>query len=47
MVAFRHGLKPFEVGQNSLAPIDLADQDRGNFDFIDKVDIFQFESTDK
>jgi arylsulfatase len=38
---FRHGLEPFEIGRDSITPVDPAYQNKGDFEFnglIDKVD---------
>ncbi len=38
---FRHGLEPFEVGRDSITPVDPAYEDEGKFEFtgvVDKVD---------
>ncbi|MBX7166331.1 MAG: arylsulfatase [Pirellulales bacterium] len=38
--AFRHGLEPFEIGRDSITPVDPAYKDRGVFEFsgtIEKV----------
>ena len=36
--AFRHGLEPFEVGRDSITPIDPAYQVKGKFEFTGKID---------
>jgi arylsulfatase len=40
---FRHGLEPFEVGRDSITPIDPAYKDRGTFEFTGKIDKITFE----
>jgi arylsulfatase A-like enzyme len=39
---FRHGLEPFEVGRDSITPVDPAYKDRGDFAFPGKIDKVQF-----
>ena len=41
----RHGLDPFEVGRDSITPIDPAYKDRGEFEFSGNVDRVDFELT--
>jgi arylsulfatase len=36
--AFRHGLEPFEVGRDSITPIDPAYKDRGDFAFTGTIE---------
>jgi arylsulfatase A-like enzyme len=43
--AFRHGLEPFEVGRDSITPIDPAYKDKGKFEFTGTVDKITFELT--
>ncbi len=45
--AFRHGLEPFEVGRDSITPIDPAYKDKGKFEFTGKIDKITFELTKK
>ena len=40
--AFRHGLEPFEVGRDSITPIDPAYKDQGDFAFTGNVDKITF-----
>jgi arylsulfatase len=40
---FRHGLEPFEVGRDSITPIDPAYKDKGKFEFTGKVEQIAFE----
>jgi hypothetical protein len=40
---FRHGLEPFEVGRDSITPIDPAYKDRGTFEFTGTIDKVSFE----
>ena len=42
---FRHGLEPFEVGRDSITPIDPAYKDKGEFEFTGKIDKVVFELT--
>jgi arylsulfatase len=39
---FRHGLEPFEVGRDSITPVDPAYEDEGKFEFTGKVDKVEF-----
>jgi arylsulfatase len=41
--AFRHGLEPFEVGRDSITPIDPAYKDKGLFEFSGKIGKVTFE----
>lgn len=34
---FRYGLEPFEVGRDSITPVDPAYKDRGKFEFTGKI----------
>jgi arylsulfatase len=45
--AFRHGLEPFEVGRDSITPVDPAYKDKGKFEFTGKIDRIVFELTKK
>jgi hypothetical protein len=40
---FRHGLEPFEVGRDSITPIDPAYKDKGTFEFTGTIDKVSFE----
>jgi hypothetical protein len=40
---FRHGLEPFEVGRDSITPIDPAYKDKGKFEFTGTVEKITFE----
>ena len=40
--AFRHGLEPFEVGRDSITPVDPAYKGKGNFAFSGKIDEISF-----
>lgn len=40
--AFRHGLEPFEVGRDSITPVDPAYKDRGTFEFTGKIEKIEF-----
>jgi arylsulfatase len=44
---FRHGLEPFEVGRDSITPIDPAYQDKGTFPFTGTIEKVTFELTKK
>ena len=41
--AFRHGLEPFEVGRDSLTPIDPAYKDKGQFPFTGTIEKVKFD----
>jgi arylsulfatase len=41
--AFRHGLEPFEVGRDSITPIDPAYKDKGRFEFTGRIEKVTFE----
>jgi arylsulfatase len=41
----RHGLEPFEVGRDSITPVDPAYKDKGKFEFTGKIDKVTFELT--
>ena len=41
--AFRHGLEPFEIGRDSITPIDPAYQGKGSYAFTGTIDKVQFE----
>ncbi|MFN9720666.1 MAG: arylsulfatase [Planctomycetota bacterium] len=41
--SFRHGLEPFEIGRDSITPIDPAYKDRGSFPFTGTIDKVSFE----
>ena len=41
--AFRHGLEPFEVGRDSITPVDPAYRDKGLFEFSGTIDKVKFE----
>jgi arylsulfatase len=40
---FRHGLEPFEVGRDSITPIDPAYKDKGQFEFTGTIEKIAFE----
>ena len=40
---FCHGLEPFEVGRDSITPIDPAYKDKGLYEFMGKIDRVKFE----
>ncbi len=42
---FRHGLEPFEVGRDSITPVDPAYKDQGTFEFTGAIDKVSFELT--
>ena len=39
---FRHGLEPFEVGRDSITPIDPAYKDKGEFEFSGEIQKVEF-----
>ena len=41
--AFRHGLEPFEVGRDSITPIDPAYKDKGKYEFTGKIESVKFD----
>lgn len=41
----RHGLEPFEVGRDSITPVDPAYKDQGEFAFTGKINEVSFELT--
>jgi arylsulfatase len=43
--SFRHGLEPFEVGRDSITPIDPAYKDHGTFPFTGTIEKVAFELT--
>ena len=43
--SFRHGLEPFEVGRDSITPIDPAYKQNGEFKFTGTIDKVTFELT--
>ena len=43
---FRHGLEPFEVGRDSITPVDPAYHDRGDFAFTGSIKKVKFEVTE-
>jgi hypothetical protein len=40
---FRHGLEPFEVGRDSITPIDPAYKDKGQFPFTGSIEKVTFD----
>ncbi|MGQ0636722.1 MAG: hypothetical protein ACT4QC_19095 [Planctomycetaceae bacterium] len=40
--AFRHGLEPFEVGRDSITPVDPVYKDKGKFEFSGKIEKITF-----
>jgi arylsulfatase len=44
---FRHGLEPFEVGRDSITPVDPAYKDKGSFPFTGTIDKVTFELSQK
>lgn len=40
---FRHGLEPFEVGRDSISPVDPAYRDEGAFEFTGEIGEVTFE----
>ena len=45
--AFRHGLEPFEVGRDSITPVDPAYKDKGSFPFTGTIEKVTFELSQK
>jgi arylsulfatase len=43
--AFRHGLEPFEVGRDSITPIDPAYRNKWKFEFTGRIEKVTFELT--
>lgn len=41
--AFRHGLEPFEIGRDSITPIDPAYRSQGTYAFTGTIEKVQFE----
>jgi arylsulfatase A-like enzyme len=39
---FRHGLEPFEIGRDSITPIDPAYRSQGTFEFTGEIEKVQF-----
>jgi arylsulfatase A-like enzyme len=44
---FRHGLEPFEVGRDSITPVDPAYKDKGKFEFTGRIEKVTFELAKK
>jgi arylsulfatase len=44
---FRHGLEPFEVGRDTITPVDTAYHDKGEFEFTGKIEKVTFELSRK
>lgn len=42
---FRYGLEPFEVGRDSITPVDPAYRDKGKFEFTGKIEKVEFQLT--
>jgi arylsulfatase len=40
--SFRHGLEPFEIGRDSITPVDPAYRERGTFPFSGTIKRVQF-----
>ena len=43
--AFRHGLEPFEIGRDSITPVDPAYKDKGQFPFTGSIETVAFDLT--
>jgi len=43
--SFRHGLEPFEIGRDSITPVDPAYKDKGTFPFTGKIERVTFTLT--
>jgi arylsulfatase A-like enzyme len=41
--AFRHGLEPFEIGRDSITPVDPAYQGKGSYPFTGTIEKVQFD----
>ncbi len=41
--AFRHGLEPFEIGRDSITPVDPAYQSKGSYAFTGTIEKVRFE----
>ena len=41
--AFRHGLEPFEIGRDSITPVDPAYKDKGQFPFTGSIETVAFD----
>ncbi len=39
---FRHGLEPFEIGRDSITPVDPAYADKGDFQFTGEIEKIEF-----
>ena len=44
---FRHGVEPFEVGRDSISPVNALYKAKMPFEFTGKIDKITFESTDQ
>ena len=42
-LAFRHGVEPFEIGRDSIAPVSLDYKGRGEFPFTGRIEKIQFD----
>jgi arylsulfatase len=40
---FRHGLEPFEVGRDSITPVDPAYKNKGKFEFTGQINEVKFK----
>jgi arylsulfatase A-like enzyme len=40
---FRHGVEPFEIGRDSVSPVNAAYKSKGDYAFTGKIDKIQFE----
>ena len=40
--SFRHGLEPFEIGRDSITPVDPAYKDKGQFPFTGTIEKVSF-----
>jgi arylsulfatase A-like enzyme len=41
--SFRHGLEPFEIGRDSITPVDPAYKDKGQFPFTGRIQTVTFD----
>jgi arylsulfatase len=43
--SFRHGLEPFEIGRDSITPVDPIYKDKGQFPFTGGIETVTFDLT--
>jgi arylsulfatase len=44
---FRHGIEPFEIGRDSISPVNADYKNKGNFAFNGTIEKIQFDATKK